>query len=56
MFIDVNVVFEGDCALGDNVYIEAGCVIARALTLKRQATVLLLSAKYSVIEAELPHE
>ncbi|WP_227430297.1 bifunctional UDP-N-acetylglucosamine diphosphorylase/glucosamine-1-phosphate N-acetyltransferase GlmU [Psychrobacter sp. I-STPA6b] len=27
VFIDVNVVFEGDCVLGDNVYIEAGCVI-----------------------------
>ncbi|WP_201596422.1 bifunctional UDP-N-acetylglucosamine diphosphorylase/glucosamine-1-phosphate N-acetyltransferase GlmU [Psychrobacter vallis] len=27
VFIDVNVVFEGDCTLGDNVYIEAGCVI-----------------------------
>ena len=27
VFIDINVVFEGDCVLGDNVYIEAGCVI-----------------------------
>ncbi len=27
VFIDVNVVFEGDCTLGDNVYIEAGCII-----------------------------
>lgn len=27
VFVDVNVVFEGDCTLGDNVYIEAGCVI-----------------------------
>ena len=27
VFVDVNVVFEGDCVLGDNVYIEAGCVI-----------------------------
>ncbi|WP_230655766.1 bifunctional UDP-N-acetylglucosamine diphosphorylase/glucosamine-1-phosphate N-acetyltransferase GlmU [Psychrobacter sp. I-STPA10] len=27
VFIDVNVVFEGNCVLGDNVYIEAGCVI-----------------------------
>ena len=24
VFVDVNVVFEGDCTLGDNVYIEAG--------------------------------
>lgn len=30
VFIDVNVVFEGDCTLGDNVYIEAGCVIKNA--------------------------
>ena len=27
VFVDVGVVFEGDCTLGDNVYIEAGCVI-----------------------------
>jgi bifunctional UDP-N-acetylglucosamine pyrophosphorylase/glucosamine-1-phosphate N-acetyltransferase len=27
VFIDVNVVFEGDVTLGDSVYIEAGCVI-----------------------------
>lgn len=27
VFIDVNVVFEGDCMLGNNVQIEAGCVI-----------------------------
>ncbi|WP_352259529.1 bifunctional UDP-N-acetylglucosamine diphosphorylase/glucosamine-1-phosphate N-acetyltransferase GlmU [Psychrobacter sp. TB55-MNA-CIBAN-0194] len=27
VFIDVGVVFEGNCTLGDNVYIEAGCVI-----------------------------
>ena len=27
VFVDINVVFEGDCVLGDNVYIEAGCVI-----------------------------
>ncbi|MBR5495226.1 MAG: NTP transferase domain-containing protein, partial [Psychrobacter sp.] len=27
VFVDVGVVFEGDCVLGDNVYIEAGCVI-----------------------------
>lgn len=27
VFVDVNVVFEGDCTLGDNVYIESGCVI-----------------------------
>lgn len=27
VFIDINVVFEGDVVLGDNVYIEAGCVI-----------------------------
>ena len=27
VFIDVNVVFEGDCVLGDNVYVEAGCII-----------------------------
>lgn len=27
VFVDVNVVFEGDCELGDNVYIEAGNVI-----------------------------
>lgn len=27
VFVDVNVVFEGDCVLGDNVYIEAGNVI-----------------------------
>lgn len=27
VFIDINVVFEGDCTLGDNVYVEAGCVI-----------------------------
>ena len=30
VFVDVNVVFEGDCTLGDNVYIEAGCVIKKA--------------------------
>ena len=30
VFVDVGVVFEGDCALGDNVYIEAGCVIKNA--------------------------
>ena len=27
VFVDANVIFEGDCVLGDNVYIEAGCVI-----------------------------
>lgn len=27
IFVDVNVLFEGDCTLGDNVYIEAGCII-----------------------------
>lgn len=27
VFVDVGVVFEGDCVLGDNVYIEAGCII-----------------------------
>lgn len=27
VFIDINVVFEGDVTLGDSVYIEAGCVI-----------------------------
>lgn len=27
VFVDVGVVFEGDCHLGDNVYIEAGCII-----------------------------
>jgi len=27
VFVDVGVVFEGDCNLGDNVYIEAGCII-----------------------------
>lgn len=27
VFIDVNVIFEGDCQLGDNVYIEVGSVI-----------------------------
>lgn len=27
VFVDVNVIFEGDCVLGDNVYVEAGCVI-----------------------------
>lgn len=27
VFVDINVVFEGDCTLGDNVYVEAGCVI-----------------------------
>lgn len=27
VFVDVGVVFEGDCTLGDNVYIEAGCII-----------------------------
>ncbi|MGP5492647.1 bifunctional UDP-N-acetylglucosamine diphosphorylase/glucosamine-1-phosphate N-acetyltransferase GlmU [Psychrobacter celer] len=30
VFVDVGVVFEGDCTLGDNVYIEAGCVIKNA--------------------------
>lgn len=30
VFIDVGVVFEGDCTLGDNVYIEAGNVIKNA--------------------------
>jgi bifunctional UDP-N-acetylglucosamine pyrophosphorylase/glucosamine-1-phosphate N-acetyltransferase len=30
VFIDVGVVFEGDCTLGNNVYIEAGCVIKNA--------------------------
>ncbi|WP_201531853.1 MULTISPECIES: bifunctional UDP-N-acetylglucosamine diphosphorylase/glucosamine-1-phosphate N-acetyltransferase GlmU [unclassified Psychrobacter] len=30
VFVDVGVVFEGDCVLGDNVYIEAGCVIKNA--------------------------
>lgn len=30
VFVDVGVVFEGDCFLGDNVYIEAGCVIKNA--------------------------
>ncbi|MDN6275729.1 bifunctional UDP-N-acetylglucosamine diphosphorylase/glucosamine-1-phosphate N-acetyltransferase GlmU [Psychrobacter sp.] len=30
VFVDVNVVFEGDCTLGNNVYIEAGCVIKNA--------------------------
>ena len=30
VFIDVNVVFEGDCVLGDNVYIEPGCIIKNA--------------------------
>lgn len=28
VFVDVNVVFEGDVQLGDHVYIEAGCVIS----------------------------
>lgn len=27
VFVDVGVVFEGECHLGDNVYIEAGCII-----------------------------
>ena len=30
VFIDVNVIFEGECTLGDNVYIEAGCIIKHA--------------------------
>ena len=30
VFVDVGVVFEGNCTLGDNVYIEAGCVIKNA--------------------------
>ncbi len=30
VFVDVGVVFEGDCVLGNNVYIEAGCVIKDA--------------------------
>jgi bifunctional UDP-N-acetylglucosamine pyrophosphorylase/glucosamine-1-phosphate N-acetyltransferase len=30
VFVDVGVVFEGDCVLGDNVYIEAGCIIKNA--------------------------
>ena len=30
VFVDINVVFEGDCTLGDNVYIEAGCIIKNA--------------------------
>ena len=30
VFVDVNVVFEGECVLGDNVYIEAGCIIKNA--------------------------
>lgn len=30
VFVDVGVVFEGDCILGDNVYIEAGCIIKSA--------------------------
>ncbi|OLF39917.1 MULTISPECIES: bifunctional UDP-N-acetylglucosamine diphosphorylase/glucosamine-1-phosphate N-acetyltransferase GlmU [unclassified Psychrobacter] len=30
VFVDVGVVFEGDCTLGDNVYIEPGCVIKNA--------------------------
>lgn len=30
VFVDVGVVFEGDCTLCDNVYIEAGCVIKNA--------------------------
>lgn len=30
VFVDVGVVFEGDCKLGDNVYIEAGCVIKQS--------------------------
>lgn len=30
VFVDVGVVFEGDCILGDNVYIEAGCIIKNA--------------------------
>ena len=30
VFVDVGVVFEGDCTLGDNVYIEAGCIIKNA--------------------------
>ena len=30
VFVDVGVVFEGDCTLGNNVYIEAGCVIKNA--------------------------
>ena len=30
VFVDVGVVFEGDCSLGDSVYIEAGCVIKNA--------------------------
>jgi bifunctional UDP-N-acetylglucosamine pyrophosphorylase/glucosamine-1-phosphate N-acetyltransferase len=30
VFVDVGVIFEGDCVLGDNVYIEAGCVIKNA--------------------------
>ena len=30
MFVDVGVVFEGNCVLGNNVYIEAGCVIKHA--------------------------
>ena len=30
VFVDIGVVFEGDCVLGDNVYIEAGCVIKNA--------------------------
>ncbi len=30
VFVDVGVVFEGDCTLGDNVYIEAGCILKNA--------------------------
>ena len=30
VFVDVGVIFEGDCTLGDNVYIEAGCIIKNA--------------------------
>lgn len=30
VFVDVGVVFEGDCTVGDNVYIEAGCIIKNA--------------------------
>ena len=30
VFVDIGVVFEGDCTLGDNVYIEAGCIIKNA--------------------------
>ena len=33
--IDVNVIIEGDCELGDNVQLGAGCILKKILVLRQ---------------------